>query len=233
MPTCPRPRTAVMIIVLGTIPLTLAACGSSSPGTSPSSVSSVTSSVSAPPVPMTDAPTPAATSSSPAPTATDVSPAAAGATFGPGCSKIPTSGKGSFDGMSADGVATAASNNPLLSTLVTAVKRAGLVDTLNNTQAITVFAPDNDAFAALGKTTLTKALANKGQLTKILTTHVVKGRIAPADLAGTHQTLSGSSITVTGSGADFTVDGNAHVICGNVQTANATVYIIDHVLMPS
>ena len=95
--------------------------------------------------------------------------------------------------MSTDGVATAAGNNPLLSTLVTAVKRAGLVDTLNNTEDITVFAPDNDAFGALGKTTLSKALADKSQLTKILTTHVVKGRLAPADLAGTHETLSGSS----------------------------------------
>ena len=135
--------------------------------------------------------------------------------------------------MSTDGVATAAANNPLLTTLVAAVKRAGLVDTLNNTQDITVFAPDNDAFSALGKTTLTKTLANKGKLTKALTTHVVKGRLASTDLAGTHQTLSGSPITITGSGDDFTVNDNAHVVCGNIQTANATVYVIDHVLSPS
>ena len=134
--------------------------------------------------------------------------------------------------MSTDGVATAASNNPLLSTLVTAVKRAGLVDTLNNTEDITVFAPDNDAFAALGKTTLTKALANKGQLTKILTTHVVKGRIAPADLAGTHQTLSGSSDHRHRLRRGLHGQRQRAVVCGNVQTANATVYIIDHVLMP-
>ncbi|MGI8458791.1 MAG: fasciclin domain-containing protein [Propionibacteriaceae bacterium] len=135
--------------------------------------------------------------------------------------------------MSTAGVATAASNNPLLSTLVTAVKKAGLVDTLNTTQNITVFAPDNTAFAAVNKTDLTKLLANKSQLTKTLTTHVVKGRLAPDQLAGTHKTLSGSTITITGSGTDFTVNGNAHVVCGNVQTANATVYIIDHVLSPS
>ena len=61
---------------------------------------------------------------------------------------------------------------------------------------------------------------------------MVKGRLAPADLAGSHQTLSGSSITVTGSGEDYTVNGDAKVVCGNIQTANATVYVIDHVLMP-
>ena len=221
-----------MIAVLGALPLSLAACGSSSPSSSPTGSSSVTAPVSAPPAPTTDSPS-AAPSASETATGTDTpSTGTAGATFGAGCSKIPTSGKGSFDGMSTDAVATAASNNPLLTTLVTAVKRAGLVDTLNNTQDITVFAPDDDAFKALGKTTLTKALANKGQLTKILTTHVVKGRLAPADLAGTHKTLSGSSITVTGSGDDFTVNKNARVVCGNIQTANATVYVIDHVLMP-
>ena len=224
-----RARRTPVVVALALSPLTLAlaACGSSDPATTPTPSSSVSAPVSAPPLPMTPAPSSSASGGA------STSAAPATATFGAGCSKIPTTGKGSFDGMSTDGVATAASNNPLLSTLVTAVKRAGLVDTLNNTQDITVFAPDNDAFAALGKTTLTKALANKGQLTKILTTHVVKGRIAPADLAGTHQTLSGSSITVSGSGTDFTVNGNAHVVCGNVQTANATVYIIDHVLMPS
>ncbi len=135
--------------------------------------------------------------------------------------------------MSTAAVATAASNNPMLSTLVTAVKKAGLVDTLNNTPEITVFAPDNSAFSAMNKKTLTKALANKSQLTKILTTHVVKGRISPDQLAGKHKTLSGSSITVAGSGEDFTVNGNAKVVCGNIQTSNATVYVIDHVLMPS
>ena len=73
--------------------------------------------------------------------------------FGAGCAAVPTTGKGSFDGMSQDPVATAASNNPALSTLVTAVKAAGLVDTLNTTKDITVFAPTNDAFAAmLGRT---------------------------------------------------------------------------------
>ena len=71
--------------------------------------------------------------------------------FGAACSAVPKTGSGSFDGMSQDPVATAASNNPLLSTLVTAVKKAGLVDTLNSAEDITVFAPTNDAFAKIDK----------------------------------------------------------------------------------
>jgi uncharacterized surface protein with fasciclin (FAS1) repeats len=67
----------------------------------------------------------------------------------------------------------------------------------------------------------------------VLTYHVVPGRLTPEDLAGTHETLQGSTLEVQGSGEDFTVNGDAGVICGNVQTANATVYIIDGVLLPS
>ena len=153
--------------------------------------------------------------------------------FGAACSAVPADGAGSFDGMAQDPVATAASNNPVLSTLVTAVTEAGLVDTLNGTDDITVFAPINDAFAAMDKKTLNAAMADpKGLLTTVLTYHVVAGRLSPADLAGTHDTLEGSTLEVTGSGEDFTVNGSAAVVCGNVQTANATVYLIDGVLMP-
>ncbi len=154
--------------------------------------------------------------------------------FGTACASIPKTGKGSFDGMSQDPVATAASNNPALSTLVTAVKAAGLVDTLNTTDNITVFAPTNDAFAAMDPATLKKALGDpKGLLTDVLTAHVVAGRLSPDQLAGEHQTLNKAQpITVKGSGESFTVNGEAMVVCGNVQTANATVYIIDKVLLP-
>jgi uncharacterized surface protein with fasciclin (FAS1) repeats len=136
--------------------------------------------------------------------------------------------------MAVDPVATAASHNPVLSTLVTAVTAAGLGDTLNTADGITVFAPSNDAFKAMDQATLKKALADpKGLLTTVLTYHVVAGRLSPAQLAGTHKTLQGTTLTVTGSGTDFTVNGSAKVICGNVQTANATVYIIDGVLSPA
>jgi uncharacterized surface protein with fasciclin (FAS1) repeats len=172
----------------------------------------------------------------PAPAATSMAPSMSStmAEFGSGCAAVPTdaSNPGSFASMAKVPVATAASGNPLLSTLVTAVKKAGLVDSLNTAPALTVFAPTNDAFAKIPAADLKAVLADKATLTKILTTHVVAGKLTPAELAGTHKTLQGGEITVSGSGESFEVDGAASVICGNVQTANATVYIIDSVLMP-
>jgi uncharacterized surface protein with fasciclin (FAS1) repeats len=153
--------------------------------------------------------------------------------FGPACSSVPKSGAGSFSGMSTAPVATAASANPALSTLVTAVKKAGLVDTLNSASNITVFAPDNAAFAKIPPATLAKVLADKAELTKILTYHVTSGRYTAAQLASGSpiKTLEGATVKPADMGGTYTVNG-AHVVCGNVQTANATVYIIDTVLMP-
>ena len=107
--------------------------------------------------------------------------------------------------MSTAPVATAASANPVLKTLVTAVGAADLVDTLNSAPELTVFAPANDAFGAIPKKDLNALLADKPALTKVLTHHVVEGKIAPEDLAGTHKTLAGDEITVEGSGEEFTV----------------------------
>ncbi len=155
------------------------------------------------------------------------------ADFGPGCASVPASGAGSFTGMSTAPVATAASANPLLSTLVSAVKAAGLVDTLNSAQNITVFAPDNAAFAKIPPATLKSLLANKAELTKVLTYHVAGARYTPAELgSGTGiKTLEGGSVTPALSSGTYTVN-SSNVVCGNVQTANATVYIIDTVMMP-
>lgn len=153
--------------------------------------------------------------------------------FGDACAAVPADGEGSFTGMADDPVATAASNNPVLSTLVTAVTEADLVDTLNSAEDITVFAPANDAFAAIPEADLQAVLADQDLLTSILTYHVVGERIAPEDLSGTFTTLQGDTIEISGSGESFTVNGSANVVCGNVQTANATVYIIDSVLMPA
>jgi uncharacterized surface protein with fasciclin (FAS1) repeats len=161
------------------------------------------------------------------------SSSSASASFGPACSSVPSSGAGSFTGMSTAPVATAASNNPVLSTLVTAVKKAGLVDTLNSATGITVFAPDNAAFAKIPAATLAKVLASKAELTKILTYHVAAGQMTPAQLATGKpiKTLEGSTITPAKMGATYVIN-TAHIVCGNVHTANATVYIIDTVLMP-
>ncbi|WP_256793307.1 fasciclin domain-containing protein [Terrabacter sp. Ter38] len=217
-----KTRTGLVALAIA-LPLSLAACGSSSDNTASPAAGS----------------TPAATSSdSMSSTPSDTmssSPSmdAAAAVFGEGCAAVPKDGSGSFNGMATDPVATAASNNPLLSTLVTAVKQAGLVDTLNSAPEITVFAPVNDAFAKIPAADLKKVLADKPTLTKILTNHVVAGKISPDQLAGDHKTLAGTTITVKGSGENFTVGkADAKVICGNVPTANATVYIIDGVLMP-
>ena len=155
------------------------------------------------------------------------------APFGPGCAAVPTSGDGSFEGMATEPVATAASSNPLLTRLVAAVTEAGLGDTLNTTQDITVFAPTDDAFAAVPAETMDAAMADpQGLLTTVLTNHVVAERLSPDMVVGEHETLAGTTITVEGSGEDLTV-GEAAIICGDVQTANATVYIIDQVLLPA
>jgi uncharacterized surface protein with fasciclin (FAS1) repeats len=154
--------------------------------------------------------------------------------FGAACSAVPTdpSNAGSFEAMAKEPVATAASGNPLLSTLVTAVKKANLVDSLNTAPALTVFAPVNDAFGKIPKADLDKVLADNKTLTSVLTYHVVGEKLDPSAVAGSHKTLQGTELTVSGSGTDWKINGNSTVICGNVQTANATVYLIDTVLMP-
>jgi uncharacterized surface protein with fasciclin (FAS1) repeats len=202
-----------------------AAC-SSSPSSS-SAASAPSSSAASTPMPASSSPM-ASSSASAAPAGASTT-----ADFGPGCASVPKSGAGSFTGMATAPVATAASANPVLSTLVTAVKQAGLVDTLNSAAGITVFAPDNAAFAKIPASTLKSVLADKAELTKILTYHVVAGRVTPAELASgkTLKTLEGSTVTPAMMGSSYTVNG-ASVVCGNVQTANATVYIIGSVLMP-
>lgn len=159
---------------------------------------------------------------------------------GPACeayAEAVPDGAGSIEGMSADPVAVAASNNPLLTTLVAAVSgqlnpEVDLVSALNSTE-LTVFAPVDDAFAALDPDTVELLGTPEGTeaLTMVLSYHVVPGQIAPDQIVGEHSTLQGESLTVEGSGDELTVNGAA-VLCGGVQTANATVYLIDEVLMP-
>ena len=155
-------------------------------------------------------------------------------TYGEGCSAIPANGAGSFNGMATEPVATAASANPLLKTLVTAVGEADLVDTLNSAQEITVFAPTDDAFAAVPKKDLNALLKNKKQLTTVLSHHVVEGKLAPEDLSGQLTTLAGDKLKINGTGEQATIGTEkATVLCGNIPTANATVYVVDSVLMPA
>ncbi len=166
----------------------------------------------------------------------------AGNLVGPGCedyaSQVPD-GAGSVDGMAQDPVATAASNNPLLKTLTAAVSGklnpdVNLVDTLNGGE-FTVFAPVDDAFGKLPKKTVKTLGTPEGAetLTSVLTYHVIAGQLSPDEVAGTHKTVQGAEVTVEGEGDAITVGSDsAKVICGGVATANATVYLIDSVLMP-
>lgn len=158
---------------------------------------------------------------------------------GPGCAAYADanpSGAGSVSGMAEDPVAVAASNNPLLTTLVTAVSgklnpQVDLVDTLNGGE-FTVFAPVDDAFAKIDAATIEKLKTDSALLTKILTYHVVPGRLSPDQVVGEQTTVEKGTVDVTGSGDALKVN-DANVLCGGVHTANATVYLIDSVLMPT
>ncbi|SMD19344.1 fasciclin domain-containing protein [Lentzea albidocapillata] len=181
--------------------------------------------------------------SSVAPTTTTQSSAAmadpAKDLVGPGCAdyaKQVPSGAGSVSGMAADPVAVAASNNPLLTTLVSAVSgklnpKVNLVSTLNGAE-FTVFAPVDSAFAKIDAATIEKLKTDDALLTKILTYHVVPGQISPDKIAGDQKSVQTGTVKVTGSGNAIKVN-DANVICGGVKTANATVYLIDSVLMPA
>lgn len=156
---------------------------------------------------------------------------------GPFCASIPADGEGSFVGMADDAVATAASNNPYLTTLSAAVQAAGLFDTLNGEGPFTIFAPSNEAFAAVPPADLDAILADTELLTSILTYHVVAGEsLSAADLAeaGSVTSVQGGELTFTTDedGALIINGGAAMATCWNITTANATVHVIDRVLTP-
>jgi uncharacterized surface protein with fasciclin (FAS1) repeats len=161
---------------------------------------------------------------------------AAAEPFGTACAEVPTSGDGSFESMMTQPVGTAAAANPELTSLAADLELAGLTDTLNNAEALTVFAPSNAAFeaaAAADPDAMAEMMADPtGDFAELLSYHVVEGQIPPDELAGEHVTLQGGTLTVQGSGEDFKVDGMANVVCGDIHTDNATVYIIDEVLHP-
>ncbi|RSM69298.1 fasciclin [Amycolatopsis sp. WAC 01375] len=156
--------------------------------------------------------------------------------FGPACSQLPQgSAPGSLDSMGPQPVASAASTNPLLTKLVAAVKATNLVDTLNSQQAITVFAPADPAFAALGDAKFAELAGKPDQLAPILQYHVVGKRYDAKGLESAKSLESlntaGGPVKIEGSGENMTVNG-AKVLCGNIPTKNATVFVIDKVLTP-
>jgi uncharacterized surface protein with fasciclin (FAS1) repeats len=220
-------RTLVLFTAVTGLALSTAACGGGTSQTASAGASASSSSV-APSMSSTPMSSPAA----------GASDAAMSAPVGPGCAdyaKAVPSGAGSVDGMAKDPVAVAASNNPLLTTLVAAVSgklnpKVNLVDTLNGGE-FTVFAPVDSAFKKVDAKTLATLKTNSDLLTKVLTYHVVAGQISPDKIVGAQKTVEGSTVTVAGTPDNLTVNGN-HVLCGGVHTANATVYLIDGVLTP-
>jgi len=144
--------------------------------------------------------------------------------------------EGTLEGMTDDPVGTAASNNPVLTTLTQAVTAANLVDTLNSAPALTVFAPTDCAFAAADPATIEAALADpSGLLTTVLGFHVVPGEeLDSAALAGETSvtTLTGEELSISVEGDTVTVGDQAEVVVPDITTANATVHLIDAVMVP-
>jgi uncharacterized surface protein with fasciclin (FAS1) repeats len=139
-------------------------------------------------------------------------------------------------------------NSPIHTTLVAAVKAAGLVDTLNSPGPFTVFAPTNDAFAKLPAGTVDTLVKpeNKDTLVKILTYHVVPGRISSKELekmikkgggTATLKTVQGEPLTFTMSGGKIMITdakgGMATITTADVFQSNGVIHVIDTVLMPS
>jgi uncharacterized surface protein with fasciclin (FAS1) repeats len=152
--------------------------------------------------------------------------------FGPDCGMVPTTGMGSFHSMSMDPAVTAASHNPLLTSFAADVKAAGLTSELDSMHAVTIFAPANSAFSKLTASEMSM-MHSTPELAKILRYHIVSGRVTPAELASGKplKTVEGDSLTGSKMGSVYEVN-SAHVVCGNIQAANATIYVISKVLTP-
>lgn len=217
-----RARYAVGIpLIAAALSVTAAACGSSSTTNSTAGAAPTASHGTASAASNTAAASPSE------------SMAHEAAVIGNDCGMIPASGMGSMHGMAMDPVVVAASHNPLITTLAAEIKKAGLTSTLDSAKSITVFAPDNQAFSKLTAHDQSM-MSSTAELTKILKYHVVSGSVTPAELAHgmTLTTLEGSQLKTSKMGNVYEVN-SAAVTCGNLHTANATVYIVDAVLMPA
>jgi uncharacterized surface protein with fasciclin (FAS1) repeats len=207
---------AALAVITAAVALTATACASTASSTS-----------TAPPASSATAATTPQAAASPS-----ESMAETAGTIGTDCGMIPAAGMGSMHGMAMDPVVTAASHNPLITTLAAEIMKADLTATFNSAKNITVFAPDNQAFKNLTAHDMAM-ISGMTELAKILKYHVVTGRITPAELAHgiTLTTVEGSQLKTSRMGSVYEVN-NADVTCGNLHTANATVYIINTVLMP-
>jgi len=207
---------AALAMITVAVALTATACASTASSTS-----------AAPPSASATAATTPQAAASPSESMTETA-----GTIGTDCGMIPAAGMGSMHGMAMDPVVIAASHNPLITTLAAEIMKADLTATLNSAKSITVFAPDNQAFKNLTAHDMAM-MSGMTELAKVLKYHVVTGHITPAELAHgmTLTTLEGSQLKTSRMGSVYEVN-NADVTCGNLHTANATVYIINTVLMP-
>lgn len=241
-------RSTLLMVAAAAIGVSVAAAGCGSDGNSASMAAArhrgqarigpaATSPASTGPASTGPASTGPASSNSPGAvdrTAVASQPSVTGRAFGPACARIPATGAGSRRGMATVPVATAASHDPLLTDLAHAAEVAGLTSTLNSASAITLFAPDNSAFKALGDGNYKTLMANRADLAKLLKYHVVKGSVTPAELAARKPllTLAGLPVHPVKSRDTYEVNG-VRVICGNLHAANATIYIVNRVLVPT
>jgi uncharacterized surface protein with fasciclin (FAS1) repeats len=161
------------------------------------------------------------------------------ALVGPGCADYAKSLAGvaqSVTGLAKEPLGTATAESPMLKTLTAAVSgkinpNVNLVEVLGSGQNLTVFTPIDSAFARLPAATIADLKTNAELLTSVLTYHVVDGQLTAKDAAGKHQTVQGATLDITGTGPAMKVNGQS-VVCGGIKTANATIYLIDGVLMP-
>jgi len=118
-------------------------------------------------------------------------------------------------------------------TLVTAIQKAGLVETLKGKGPFTVFAPTDAAFAKIPKAQLDALLADKAMLTKVLTYHVVAGKVMAADVkAGSVKSVEGENLTITTDNGGVQVD-KANVVKTDIIASNGVIHVIDSVMIPN
>jgi uncharacterized surface protein with fasciclin (FAS1) repeats len=162
-------------------------------------------------------------------------PGAFGRTFGTGCAQLPrTGGAGTRRGLPRLPVATAMARVALLSELTRAIRLAGLTRMLNTAPALTVFAPENAAFQELGASNLQALFATRSDLAPVVKFQIVAGRVRPAALYKQRvlMTIAGTKIYPARATPSYYVN-NGWITCGNLKTANATVYIVNQVLIPA
>jgi len=145
----------------------------------------------------------------------------------------PATDAGDDTSSSGESLVDIAAENPQLTQLVQALEAAGLTSALEEAGPLTVFAPNNDAFASLDQSDLTELLTNPQQLGDILRYHVVEGAVTSSDLEDgqTLTTREGSELTVGIDGSTVTVDG-AEVVQPDIEAGNGVIHIIDGVIRP-